>query len=78
MVALAWGSLTLTAQTPSILTDLGTTPPTPGVYDISQFSTNGETNKPDGLNYYTDNQVSYGSGEPGQTFTTTNTYTGDL
>ena len=42
------------------LTDIGTTAPTPGPYDISQLSTNGNTaatttGKPDGLNYYTDN-----------------------
>ena len=52
------------------LTDLGTTDPPPGSYDVSQLLTSGQANKPDGLNYYTDNQPSYGSGEPGQTFTT--------
>jgi hypothetical protein len=51
------------------LTDLGTTAPTPGSYDVSQLLTSGQANKPDGLNYYTDNQLGYGSGEPGQTFT---------
>src|SRR5690349_8520120 len=44
------------AQTPATLTDLGTTAPTPGADDISQFSTTGQADKPDGLNYYTDNQ----------------------
>ena len=57
------------AQTAVTLTDLGDVAPTPGPYDISQFSTSGQADQPDGLNYYTDNQVSYGSGEPGQTFT---------
>jgi len=57
------------------LTDIGTTAPTPGPYDISQLSTNGNTaatttGKPDGLNYYTDNNP-----PPGQTFTTTSTST---
>lgn len=42
----------------------------PGANDISQLSTSGEANKPDGLNYYTDNQSDHGNGEPGQTFTT--------
>ena len=51
------------------LTDLGATAPTPGVKDISQLSTSGNTTFPDGLNYYTDNQVAYSAGEPGQTFT---------
>ena len=53
-----------------LLTDLGATAPTPGANDISQLSTQGNTSGPDGLNYYTDNQLSYGTGEPGQTFTT--------
>ena len=57
------------------LTDIGTTAPTPGPYDISQLSTNGNTaatttGKPDGLNYYTDNNP-----PPGQPFTTTSTST---
>jgi len=42
--------------------------PSPGTNDIYQFSTNGNTaytNKPDGINYYTDNNPA-----PGQTFTT--------
>ena len=39
------------------LTDLGATAPTPGAKDIAQFSTSGNTTFPDGLNYYTDNQV---------------------
>jgi hypothetical protein len=54
----------LHAQT---LTNL-TTAPTPGTNDISQLSTQGNTawpNKPDGLNYYTDNDPPIG-----QTFTT--------
>jgi hypothetical protein len=44
---------------------LGTDAPSPGLYDISQLLTTGQTNMPDGLNYYTDNAT-----EPGQTFTT--------
>jgi len=54
------------------LTDIGTAAPTPGPYDISQFSTNGNgaTKYPGGLNYYTDNNP-----PPGQTFTTTSTST---
>jgi hypothetical protein len=55
------------------LTDIGTAAPTPGPYDISQLLTNGNTaapNKPDGMNYYTDNTP-----PPGQTFTTTSTST---
>ena len=51
------------------LTDLGATAPTPGSNDVSQLLTSGQANKPDGLNYYTDNQLGYGNGEPGQTFT---------
>ena len=55
----------LRAQT---LTDIGTSAPSPGTNDIYQLSTQGNTaypNKPDGINYYTDN-----SSPPGQTFTT--------
>jgi hypothetical protein len=55
----------LYAQT---LTDIGSAAPSPGTNDISQLSTNGNTawpNKPDNLNYYTDNNPA-----PGQTFTT--------
>ncbi len=63
-------AMTVRAQTAATLTDLGGTAPTPGTYDISQLSTQGQTNKPDGLNYYTDNQSGHGTGEPGQTFTT--------
>ncbi|MGA9450053.1 MAG: PKD domain-containing protein, partial [Verrucomicrobiia bacterium] len=52
------------------LVDLGATAPTPGTNDISQLSTLGNRTDPDGLNYYTDNQTSFGTGEPGQTFLT--------
>ncbi len=52
------------------LADLGATAPTPGANDIAQLSTSGNTDFPDGLNYYTDNQSVHGAGEPGQTFTT--------
>ena len=52
------------------LVDLGATAPIPGTNDISQFSTIGNRTFPDGLNYFTDNQTSFGNGEPGQTFLT--------
>ena len=55
----------LSAQT---LTNLGLTAPTPGENDIYQPSTQGNTawpNKPDNINYYTDNNPPVG-----QTFTT--------
>ncbi len=55
----------LRAQT---LTDLGPAAPTPGPNDIFQLSTQGNTawpNKPDNINYYTDNNPPVG-----QTFTT--------
>ena len=70
------GHLIASANTPTgiptvpTLTDLSTTAPTPGSYDVSQLLVSGQANKPDGLNYYTDNQLGFGSGEPGQTFTT--------
>ena len=47
-----------------------TNAPSPGANDIYQLSTQGNKTSPDGLNYFTDNQTSYGTGEPGQTFTT--------
>ncbi len=52
------------------LVDLGATAPIPGTNDLSQFSTSGNKTGPDGLNYYTDNQTGFGTGEPGQTFLT--------
>src|ERR1035438_3759047 len=55
----------LCAQT---LADLGPVAPSPGPSDISQLSTQGNTawpNKPDNINYYTDNNP-----PAGQTFTT--------
>ncbi|MBC8097382.1 MAG: chitobiase/beta-hexosaminidase C-terminal domain-containing protein, partial [Akkermansiaceae bacterium] len=58
------------AQTPATLTSLGTTAPTPGPNDVPQLSIAGQVDKPNGLNYYTDNQSNHGNGEPGQTFTT--------
>lgn len=78
MAGLVCWAATVTAQTPATLTDLGTTAPTPGAYDIFQLGTTSEANKPDGLNYYTDNQSDHGAGEPGQTFTTLNLATGYL
>lgn len=64
---LAVAARSLHAQT---LTDIGSAAPTPGTNDIYQLSTQGNQITPDGLNYYTDNQSSRGTGEPGQTFTT--------
>jgi len=52
------------------LTDIGTVAPVPGANDVFQLSTSGNQTKPDGLNYYTDNQTANGAGEPGQTFVT--------
>jgi hypothetical protein len=63
----------LCAQT---LSNLGAVAPTPGANDISQLSTQGNQINPDSLNYFTDNHSSYGSGEPGQTFTTGTNATG--
>ena len=68
---LAWLFVTLGltgisyAQT---LADIGSIAPVPGTNDIYQLATNGNTaypSKPDGINYYTDNNP-----PPGQTFTT--------
>ena len=57
-----------------LLTDWGAAPPTPGPDDVAQLSVAGNVKAPDGLNYYTDNAVSYPgistAGQPGQTFTT--------
>ncbi len=59
------------AQTAATLTSLGTEAPTPGSTDISQLSDTGNQDKPDGLNYYTDNGANNPTvGEPGQTFKT--------
>lgn len=77
-LAVGFAAVSVRAQTPATLTDLGATAPTPGRYDIAQTSTSGQTNFPDGLNYYTDNQANHGAGEPGQTFTTSNSAAGYL
>ncbi len=61
----AVASVTVLSPAPGILSNIGTTAPTPGAYDIYQLSTNGDRTSPDGLNYYTDNNPSVG-----QTFTT--------
>jgi beta-glucanase (GH16 family)/fibronectin type 3 domain-containing protein len=59
------------SATPSVLsggptlTDLGSTTPVPGPFDIAQLSINGISFSPGGLNYYDDNDS-----PPGQTFTT--------
>jgi len=58
------------------LIDLGGTTPTPGTNDAAQLSSSGNVTAPDGLNYYTDNQVGHSAGEPGQTFTTGNNAAG--
>ena len=58
------------------LTDLGATAPVPGPHDISQLSFSGNQTSPDSLNYYTDNQTDFGTGEPGQSFTTGNNSAG--
>ncbi len=50
------------------LVDLGAAAPVPGTYDVAQLSTSGNQTAPDGLNYYTDNQIGHSAGEPGQTF----------
>ncbi len=64
-------------QTAATLTSLGASAPTPGSTDISQFNEEGNVNKPDGLNYYTDNGVNNPTvGEPGQTFKTGNSSLG--
>ena len=55
----------LRASQGQTLTDLGAAAPAPGANDLSQLLIAGQANKPDGLNYYTDNTT-----EPGQTFTT--------
>src|SRR6185503_7868956 len=52
----------LCAQT---LTNLGAVAPTPGLNDIAQLSTSGNTTFPDGINYFTDNNPPVG-----QKFTT--------
>jgi Lamin Tail Domain/CotH kinase protein len=59
-----------------VLTDFGSHVPVSGAYDISQTGTLGNKVSPDGLNYYTDNQISHRDGEPGQTFTTGSNPTG--
>lgn len=48
-----------------VLTDIGTTTPTAGTYDIAQLTIPGGHGSPPGLNYYWNN-----SSIPGQTFTT--------
>ncbi len=73
---IAFAGITVNGQTPATLVSLGSSTPTPGSNDISQLSVAGQTNKPDGLNYYTDNQASYNGGEPGQTFVTRTNGTG--
>ena len=70
VAALVFTGATAQAQTPATLTSLGGIAPVAGADDIAQLSTTGQVSKPDGLNYYTDNQSNYGTGEPGQTFTT--------
>ncbi len=79
MICLGWfATCVIHAQTPASLMTLGTNTPTPGLFDVSQLLTTGQANKPDGLNYYTDNQSDHTAGEPGQTFTTPNGSAGFL
>jgi hypothetical protein len=73
LLLVAGMAASLSAQT---LTDIGVAAPTPGTDDISQLSTQGNTTWPDTLNYFTDNQTSFGTGEPGQKFTTGTNATG--
>lgn len=59
------------------VSDIGTTAPTPGTYDISQFNTGG--GNPAGLNYYWDDGHQHGgtgAGYTGQSFTTSNNAAG--
>src|SRR5260221_8047341 len=70
VMALTLLGVAVRAQTSAALTGLATNTPTPGINDISQLLTSGQTNMPDGLNYYTDEQTTHNAGEPGQTFTT--------
>jgi hypothetical protein len=63
----------LTVTVPVVLSDLGATAPVPGTYDISQLSTSGDIQSPDGFNYYDNN------GTPcGESFTTGSNPTGYL
>jgi hypothetical protein len=61
--------VTTTTAASGILTDIGTSAPTPGTYDVSQTNgiVGGNAATPPGLNYYIDN-----SSPPGETFTTGN------
>jgi hypothetical protein len=73
---MAWAAaaallLTTAAQAQVVLTDIGSTAPTPGANDISQLTIPTGANSPDGLNYYFDNGT-----PPGQTFTTGSNPTG--
>jgi hypothetical protein len=61
--------LATTTQAGVVLTDFGTTAPTPGANDISQFGNGG--GEPPGLNYYWDDGATTPTtGFPAQTFTT--------
>ena len=62
----------MAAQAQVTLTDIGAANPTPGVNDITQFSTNGNA-VPPGLNYYWDDgHTTPTTGAPSQSFTTLN------
>jgi hypothetical protein len=67
----------LHAQTPATLTDWAPRRQRPDLrhFPVEHFRPG---NKPDGLNYYTDNQSNHSAGEPGQTFTTGNAASGYL
>jgi hypothetical protein len=76
LTLVVWLAATGIARAQITLMDIGTGTPTPGPNDISQLLTNGNTaattptGRPDGLNYYTDNNP-----PAGQTFTTSSTST---
>lgn len=61
--------VTTTANSSGILTDIGSSAPTPGTYDIAQTNglVGGYADTPPGLNYYINNGQ-----PPGETFTTGN------
>jgi hypothetical protein len=61
----------LRAQLSGTIVDFGGTAPVPGASDVSQLTSPGGANSPDGLNYYFDNGT-----PPGQTFTTGNNPSG--
>jgi hypothetical protein len=65
LMAIVALTMTVSAQTPATIADIGAATPTPGADDIYQTNWFGGTQTPDGLNYYFDNAT-----PPGETFTT--------